>query len=170
MRKIVIILLFIGQTLSAQQNGKYPIASDVESLSGILSAAYDAISGEEGTLRQLERIKSLYAPNGIISKNSVNNGIVDREVMNLDEFHKGFANQREYSFYEEEINREVRIFGTIATVWSTYQIRNEKNGPIKSRGINNIQLHFKDNRWWILCWSWDVEKENNKIPSTFDSH
>ncbi|MEO1653853.1 MAG: hypothetical protein AAFU64_09925 [Bacteroidota bacterium] len=163
------LLLFSGLSTMAQTN-KYPIPSDVATLSGIISAAYDAISGEKGSPRQLERIKSLYAAPGIISKNSVINGIQDREVMGIDAFHQRFAKLREYDFYEEEINREVRIFGSIATVWSTYQIRQTKDGPIFSRGINCLQLHYKNKRWWILSWSWDVEREGNVIPRTFDSY
>ena len=32
----------------------------------------------------------------------------------------------ETAFYEKEINREVRIFGNIAHVWSTYETQLEK--------------------------------------------
>lgn len=163
----IVLFLFSSFTVIAQKN-TYPLPKDVVTLSGIIEAAYDAISGEEGSPRQVNRIKSLYIPNGIISKNSVIDGSYSREVLTIDEFQKRFPAIRKSSFYEEEINREVRIFGTIASVWSSYQIRNAKNGPIVHRGINNIQLHFKDSRWWIVSWSWDAETEKNKIPASFD--
>ena len=165
---IALLLLLSSLTTVAQQT--YPPRKDVTTLSGILSAAYESISGEVGTPRQLERIQSLYAPNGIVSKNSTTDGIYNREVLTINEFHQRFKPVREYNFFEEEINREVRIFGTIATVWSTYQIHKKKDGPVVNRGINSIQLHYKEDRWWILSWAWDVERDENKIPATFDSY
>nr|WP_297913304.1 hypothetical protein [uncultured Allomuricauda sp.] len=88
----------------------------------------------------------------------------------MDKFYEGMGDLRESGFFEEEINREVRIFGNMAHVWSTYQVRHHKNGPVVRRGINSIQLHFKDNRWWIVSWGWDGESEENRIPASFDSY
>jgi len=153
----------------AQEN--YPLENKkLQTISGIIAEAYEAISGEAGTLRQLDRIKSLYAPNGIVSKNSSIDGKEDREDLTLKQFHERFPLQREQAFYEEEINREVRIFGNIASVWSTYQIKNSKEGPVVRRGINSFQLHYKDGRWWILSWSWDPERSENRIPASFDRY
>ena len=165
-------VMFFSLTALAQepQNKLYPLPADVESISGILTAAYDVISGEAGAPRQWERDRSLHSANAIISKNVMIDGKPDREVITLDQFYAGFNDRLESGFFEEEINREVRIFGTIAHVWSTYQQRNIKNGPIIGRGINSIQLYFKNDRWWILSWNWDVESEGNKIPASFDSY
>lgn len=156
----------------AQQdkNEVYFPLEDVATLSGIITIAYNGISGEAGTSRQLEKMKSLYAPNAIIFKNTSIKGKPSRKVLTLNEFYSEMGNIRESGFFEEEINREVRIFGNIAQVWSTYQVRHDKNGPIIRRGINSLQLHFKDNRWWILSWGWDGESETNRIPTSFDSY
>ncbi len=164
------VCFLLWSLMSYCQEKTYPIAEDVVSLSAIIDAAYDAISGSAGTARPVDRIASLYMPNGIISKNTITDGQYDREVMTIDEFQQRFPVTRENSFYEKEINREVRIFGTIATVWSTYEIRYSKNGPVEHRGINSIQLHYKDGRWWIISWSWDAENEHNPIPASFDMH
>lgn len=169
---IAAFFLFYGLIAIGQEASKkvYPSAKDVETLSGIIASAYEGISGEAGTSRQLEKMKALYAPNAIIFKNTSIEGKPSREVLTVDEFYNGMGDLRESGFFEEEINREVRIFGTIAHVWSTYQVRMVKSGPIIHRGINSLQLHFKNNRWWILSWGWDGENEENKIPASFDSY
>ncbi len=165
-------LFFSSLTTMAQETQKkvYLSPEDVETLSGIIATAYDGISGEAGTSRQLERMRTLYAPHAIISKNTLIEGKPSREVLTLEEFYSGMGDLRESGFFEEEINREVRIFGTIAHVWSSYRIRNSKNGPILRRGINSIQLQYKDNRWWILSWIWDAERAGNKIPASYDAY
>lgn len=139
----------------------------VESIAGILSAAYRLISGDIGTKRHLDSVAMLYVPNGIVSKNVTVDGVAQREVLTLGEFHERFAARREYSFYEEEANREVRLFGGIASVWSTYEIRDERGGPVKSRGVNSFQLHYHEDRWWIVSWTWDAETAEHPIPRTF---
>ncbi|BFP42480.1 hypothetical protein FGF1_33250 [Flavobacteriaceae bacterium GF1] len=169
---LISIFLLFSSVIIAQEAQKkvYSSPDDVGTLSGIIATAYDGISGEAGTSRQLEKMRSLYAPNAIISKNTRIEGKPSREVLTLEEFYSGTGDFRESGFFEEEVNREVRIFGTMAHVWSTFQIRHTKNGPITRRGINSMQLHFKNDRWWILSWSWDAESEENKIPASFDSY
>ena len=166
------LVLFSSLITIAQEAQKKASSSpeDVGTLSGIIAIAYHGISGEAGTSRQLEKMKTLFASNAIIFKNTSIGEKPSREVLTLDEFYGGMGDLRESGFFEEEINREVRIFGNIAHVWSTYQVRYDKNGLIIRRGINSMQLHFDENRWWIISWGWDGEREGNTIPSTFDSH
>lgn len=148
----------------------YPLSKDVATLSGIITAGYEVVSGGKGEPRQRERDKSLHSPNAILSYNIETDGKLDRVVLTVKEYQNGFDDMLKTGFFEEEINRETRIFGTIAHVWSTYEYRYTKDGPIKGRGINSIQLYYKDNRWWILSWNWDSESENNKIPASFDKN
>ena len=72
------------------------------------------------------------------------------------------------AFYEDEVNREVRIFGNIAQVWSTYETRFVKGGKVERRGINSIQLVFENNRWYIISWVFRGEDDQTRIPKTFD--
>lgn len=167
-----VFFLFFVFTAIAQEMKSEAKASpnSTKTLSGIVSGAYQGISGEAGSSRELTKLKELYAPNAIIFKNTSVDGKPSRQVLSVEEFFSGMSDIRESGFFEEEINREIRVFGNIAQVWSTYQIRNKKNGPIISRGINSMQLHFKDNRWWIVAWGWDGESAENKIPASFDAN
>ncbi|OOV20925.1 hypothetical protein BXU11_17165, partial [Flavobacterium sp. LM5] len=93
----------------------------------------------------------------------------EQVTMTLQEFHKE-TDEMVFStaFYESEVNREVRVFGNIAHIWSTYETRLEKDGKVERRGINSIQLIFDNNRWYIISWIFSGETDKNMIPKTFD--
>ncbi len=91
--------------------------------------------------------------------------------MSLKDFHKETDTlDAKTAFYESELTKEVRVFGNIAHVWSTYETRLEKNGPVVRRGINSVQLYYSENRWWIISWTFDKERGERKIPQTFSKN
>ena len=91
--------------------------------------------------------------------------------MSLDAFHK-LTDEiiEEDGFFESEINREVRIFGKMAHVWSSYETRLVKDGPVVRRGINSIQLLYENDRWFIVSWVFEGETKESRIPKTFDKN
>ncbi|MGU3376446.1 hypothetical protein [Chryseobacterium sp. M5A1_1a] len=143
--------------------------NDVKTIDALMKASYEVVSGEKGAKRQWERDYYLHHQKAVYS-------YFDREkqeqtTMTLQEFHKATDDMVfNTAFYENEINREVRVFGNIAHVWSTYETRLEKNGKVKRRGINSIQLIFENNRWYIISWIFYGETDTNLIPKTFDRH
>jgi hypothetical protein len=143
--------------------------NDVKTIDALIKASYEVVSGEKGAQRQWERDHYLHHPKAIYS-------YFDREKqeqvsMTLQEFHKK-TDEMVFgtAFYENEVNREARIFGNIAHVWSTYETRLEKGGKVERRGINSIQLIFENNRWHIISWTFCGETDKNIIPKTFDRH
>ena len=141
--------------------------NDVITIDALIKASYEVVSGEKGAKRQWDRDNNLHHPKAIYS-------YFDKEkqkqvTMTLQEFHKE-TDEMVFgtAFYESEINREVRIFGTIAHVWSTYETKLEKEGEVARRGINSIQLIYENNRWYIISWIFCGETNNNIIPKTFD--
>jgi len=147
----------------------FPIKKDVSSINGLMKAFYEVVSGEAGEKRQWKRDISLHNPKAIISYISTVNGEHKQVTLSLEDFHKETDNMvLETAFYETEINREVKIFGNIANVWSTYETRLEKNGLVARRGINSLQLFYSTNKWQIISLIFDRETENNRIPQTFN--
>ncbi len=144
----------------------YPNSKDVSTISGLIDATYEVVSGRIGEKRQWERDASLHHPKAIYSyKNSQNQQV----TIPVKSFHDDTQSLiMTTDFFESEINREVRIFGNIAHVWSTYETRLSEGGPIERRGINSIQLIFEEERWWIISWIFDKESPSNRIPQTFD--
>ncbi|MDM1555866.1 hypothetical protein PYS58_07865 [Chryseobacterium indologenes] len=140
---------------------------DAKTIDAIMKASYEVVSGEKGAKRQWERDQYLHHPKAVYSY--FDKEKQEQATLTLQEFHQATDDMVfNTAFYENEINREVRVFGNIAQVWSTYETRLEKNGQVKRRGINSIQLIFENNRWYIISWIFSGETDKNIIPKTFD--
>ncbi|WP_294328921.1 hypothetical protein [uncultured Chryseobacterium sp.] len=140
---------------------------DAKTIDAIMKASYEVVSGEKGAKRQWERDQYLHHPKAVYSYFDKEKQV--QATLTLQEFHQATDDMVfNTAFYENEINREVRVFGNIAQVWSTYETRLEKNGQVKRRGINSIQLIFENNRWYIISWIFSGETDKNIIPKTFD--
>lgn len=147
----------------------FPLKEDVSTINGLMKAFYEVVSGEAGEKRQWERDLSIHNPKAVYSYMSNVNGELQQVTLSLEEFHKETDNMvLETAFYETEINREVKIYGNIANVWSTYETRLEKNGIVARRGINSVQLFYSKNKWEIISLIFDRETANNRIPITFN--
>lgn len=141
--------------------------NDAKTIDAIMKASYEVVSGEKGAKRQWERDHYLHHPKAVYSY--FDKVKQEQVTLTLQEFHQATDDMVfSTAFYEKEINREVRIFGNIAQVWSTYETRLEKNGKVARRGINSIQLIFENNRWYIIAWIFSGETDQNLIPKTFD--
>lgn len=152
-----------------KQSVQYPLSEDVSTINGIIKAFYEVVSGEAGEQRQWQRDLSLHNSSAVYSFYDALNGSSEQLVMTLSDFHKETDEMvLKTAFYESEINREVRLFGNIAHVWSTYETRLVKDGPVERRGINSIQLFYDKDRWWIISLLFDRERNNLTIPRTFD--
>lgn len=166
--KIILIILFMTASNLSTAQSKYPLKKDVETIDGLIKATYEIVSGKKGTKRQWERDQSLHHSKAIYSYKNAK-GI--QVTVPVNEFHKDTENMVIHTdFFEYEINREVRIFGNIAHVWSTYETKLKENGPVERRGINSLQLIYLNNRWWIVSWVFEKETLENKIPKSFDKH
>ncbi|MFD0861475.1 hypothetical protein ACFQ1M_04600 [Sungkyunkwania multivorans] len=167
--KLLALSLFLCFATNAQESNKnkYPLKEDVTTIDGIIKAYYDVISGPAGAPRNWERDKSLHHPNALISvtgKDKDNKPFI--MVQSLPDYHKSFGIPKT-GFWEYEIKREIQEFGNIAHVWTTYETRQEQNGPVTERGINSIQLYHDGHRWWILSWMFDSERNDNPIPEKY---
>lgn len=167
--KLILIVSMTTQNSKAQELTKnYPLEKDVLTIDGIIKAFYEVVSGEAREKRQWERDLSIHNPNAIYSYLDNVNGELKQVTMSLKDFHKETDLMvMETAFYESEINREVRIFGNIAHVWSTYETKLIKNGPVARRGINSIQLFLENGKWSIVSLIFERERAE-KIPKTFE--
>lgn len=153
---------------SGHGNDMYPDVvadpNDVSSIDAIIKAAYENISGEAGP-KNLTRYRSLYIKNAQFIMD-----IGDKHIVKSVEAILGDPDYavRKQSFYENEIRREIQHYGNIATVFSTYETRRQKDDekPM-SRGINNFQLLNDGKRWWIVSWFWQRENDRFPIPEKY---
>ena len=146
--------------------GAEPAApQDVATLDGILAAFYEVISGPAGEPRQWDRDRTLYLPGARQVATGVTGSKPYALVMDHAEYveRSNDAMLRE-GFFESEIHRAVERFGNLAHVYSTYESRRSRDGPVFARGVNSIDLYFDGTRWWIAAVAWDSERPENPIP------
>ena len=168
MRQFLVYLttIFIMTTIRANaQNTAFE--KDAQTIDALIKASYEVVSGEKGAKRQWERDRYLHHPQAVYSYFDKEKG--KQVTVSLDAFHQATDKMVfNTAFYESEVKREVRVFGNIAQVWSTYETRLEEDGKVERRGINSIQLVYENNRWYIVSWVFCGENESNIIPRTFD--
>lgn len=156
--------LTLAQAPSTSVNDKY--TKDVSTEKAIISALYDVISGEPGEARNWERFKYLFSKDAfLIPTNKNTAGVFGYRAMTPDDYITMFSTRVKTGFFERELKHEVVSFGTIAHVFSTYETKETKNGPITNRGINSIQLFYDQNRYYIMNVFWCAESLGFSLPA-----
>ncbi|HYL69647.1 MAG TPA: nuclear transport factor 2 family protein [Candidatus Limnocylindria bacterium] len=142
---------------------------DVSSLDGIIKAFYEVISGPVGEPRQWSRDRTLYIPGvRFVAMSEDAKGQPVAHVTDHQQFVDSTNTQLvQKGFFEWEIHRETKRFGNIAHIFSTYESRLTKDGPVIARGVNSIELYWDGKRWWIAGAIWDDERKDNPIPKDF---
>ncbi|HZY39402.1 MAG TPA: hypothetical protein VFE53_22255 [Mucilaginibacter sp.] len=163
----IILSLSIDDNCHAQVKTKF--GDNVSSLDGIMKAYYDVVTVKKGEKPSYDRDSLLHFGNvqvGWAVKGK--NGKMSFKYVSLKEFHGLTDGDLAASgFYEREISRKVQKFGAIYHVWSTYETRHTKTGPMVERGINSIELFYDGARFWILGWFFDAERKDNPIPAAY---
>ncbi len=158
------LILFFGlSSTTFGQNEEKP--NDVESIDHIITALYEVISGPAGQ-RDWDRMQSLFKPGATMGAvNQTEEGEMRYVTMTPEEYkQRNDEYFRNNDFWEEEIDRKVFEFGEMATVQTSYEILNDKDGEASQRGVNSVQLVYDQDRWWITSITWNTERDDNPIP------
>ncbi|WP_047417427.1 hypothetical protein [Cellulophaga sp. Hel_I_12] len=158
-----LIILLLSATLHSQSLDEN-YAEDVKTISKIIDAYYAVISGASDAPWQFERDRYLHTDTAIITRLD-DNGNAD--IHTLEAEYIPLLLLPKVDFYEKEIKRNVSQFGHMAQVWSAYEVRTDPEIASKVRGLNSIQLHFENGRWFIDSWTTQMETETNAIVTRF---
>ena len=93
------------------------------------------------------------------------NGKAESHVLEVEYVPMALAPKED--FYEKELKRKVTHFGNLAQVWSAFEIRTDPKIVSNIRGLNSIQLHYENGRWFIDSWTCEMESEKNKLVTRF---
>ena len=144
--------------------------ADVASIDAIITAVYDAISGEAGEARDWDRFRSLFADGATLSAVGRNAaGQVGRVVMTPDSYveRSGAVLERD-GFIEAEIGRVTEEYALIAHAFSTYEsYRSASDTEPFARGINSFQLMNDGERWYVVSIFWQSEGPDFPIPDGY---
>jgi hypothetical protein len=154
----------------AQPSAPQPAArpDDVRTIDGIVRAYYEIVSGPADQPRDWARDSTLYIDQvRFVAAGTGPAGERRIRVMDHGEFAEYSAPVFAGGFYERELHRVTRRYGSIAHVFSTYETRTTPTGPVAGRGVNSLQLFHDGDRWWIASATWQAERPDAPIPAEF---
>ncbi len=166
MNKIIltsISIIFACNSIFGQTN-KEKYAEDVKSVEAIINAYYDVVSGSSSEPWEFERDKYIHSKNAVITRLD-ENGKAESHALEAEYIPIGLSPKED--FYEKELKRIVSKYGNIAQVWSAFEIRTEPKTESNIRGLNSIQLHYENGRWWIDSWTCEMESDKNTLVDDF---
>jgi len=166
MNKIILTSISLIFTLNSVfgQTNKEKYAKDVESIEAIITAYYDVVSGSSSEPWEFERDKYIHSKNARITRlNEI--GTAESHTLEAEYIPIGLLPKED--FYEKELKRVVSKYGNIAQVWSAFEIRTDPKTETNIRGLNSIQLHFENGRWWIDSWTCEMESDKNALVVDF---
>ena len=139
---------------------------DVSSIDGVVRALYEVISGPAGAARDWDRERRLFFPGGRLVPTKLGpEGRPIADVFDIEGYIASRAPMFEKdSFFETELARRTIVFGNIAHVLSSYELKRTPDGKPFVRGVNSIQLFHDGTRWWVLSIAWDNERPGNPLP------
>ena len=145
-----------------------PLANpaDVASIEALIKATYEVISGPAGQ-RNWNRFYSLFLPDAQMGSMApaAEGQSVFRAITPQGYQKSSGPFFMKNGFYEEELKKNVRQFGNIASVESSYQFRFSPQGKIEQRGVNYFTLVKSNGRWWISSLIWQNEDPNLPLPA-----
>lgn len=158
----VVSLLFCSSAFSQTTDEKY--SNDVKSIDAIMNAYYDVVSGSSTDPWEFERDKYIHSKNAVITRLDDNG---KAESHSLEAEYVPILLSPKEDFHEKELKRKVSHFGNIAQVWSAFEIRTKPEVESNIRGLNSIQLHYENGRWWIDSWTCEMASETNALVTDF---
>lgn len=163
--KFLFILLCISIEATAQQKD---YSTDVTSIDAITSTLYQVISGEPDSPRDWDRFKNLFNPDArLIPTRKDENGKLIIKALSPEEYVQLFQSRIPTGFFERELHRTSEEYGTVVHLFSTYETRDKKDGPITNRGINSIQLFFDGARYYVVNIFWCAESMGFILPEKY---
>lgn len=167
-----ISIIFIALLLafnSFAQTANY--VNDTKTLESTITALYEVISGGPGVPRDWVRFKNLFKPDSrLIPTRKDDQGKLDIKVISPDEYVELFTSRIPAGFFERELSKKVEEYGTVTHVFSTYETKEKKDGPVTNRGINSIQLFKDQDRYYIVNIFWCAESMGFELPKKYLSN
>ena len=146
-------------------------ADNLSTVDGIIHALYDAISGPVGEERNWNEFRDLFAENArMYTAVPVKDSGSDLRCITPQEYaDRNKTRLADIGFNEEELYRITNSFGAGTQVLSTYELHfTNKDGEQEiTKGINNIQLYFDGQRYYIVSIFWDANAKNIEVPERY---
>lgn len=173
LRLLLVAVLLFGASCGSV-TGHRPASLDSAAAAEVgatVDALYAVISGPAGQKRDWNRLRELFHKDArmvpLVPRRG-SDGVAAMLITPEDYIQRSGPSLEKEGFYEQEIHRELQLFGDFAHVWSTYEGRRalDDEQPFLE-GINSIQLVRVDGRWQVLSLLWEQAAQAGPIPSRY---
>jgi hypothetical protein len=169
-----LFILFLSVALTHNtyaQSWNKDTSNDLNTVNGIIHSLYNAISGSSGQDRDWSSFRTLFAENArmyIAVPNKDNNTSL-RCITPAEYIERNKTRLADIGFNETELYRITNSYGAGTQILSTYETHFlNKNGEQEiTQGINNIQLYFDGQRYYIVSIFWDGNAKNIQVPDRY---
>jgi hypothetical protein len=148
---------------NAQQAPSCPSSKNLPEL---VKAIDDAISGPADKERNCFR--ALFRPSATLTALMVDkNGILRPTEFTVEDWIERVKKRGSTPLYERQVKFSSETYGSIAHLWSTYEIRDTPEGAAKARGINSIQAIYDGEEWRVAEILWQAESPSTPVPEKY---
>jgi hypothetical protein len=172
MKKIALSLFLAGAFLAQPLHAQAPPAPASVSclpsgtLDELIKAIDDAVSGPADKDRAC--LKALLLPEARLSPLAkAEDGTYTPHILTVDGWIEAVRKRGSAAFYERQVKVSSDVYGHIAHLWSTYEIRPTPDGKAQVRGINSIQAINDGKRWRVIEFLWEAETPAETIPARY---
>jgi len=166
---LLICIMLTGNIFS--QTGSADSTAGLSSVNGIIYSLYNVISGPSGQVRDWNLFRSLFAENArmYIAVPDKDGTSALRSITPEEYVQRNKTRLPDIGFTEDELYRITNSFGAGTQIFSTYESHfTNKNGEEEiTKGINNIQLYFDGQRYFIVSIFWDANAKNIEVPDRY---
>ncbi len=132
----------------------------------MIKAVDDAVSGPGDKDRAC--LRALLLPSATLNPLAkAADGSFAPHVLTVDGWIEAVRKRGSAVFYERQVKVSSDVYGHIAHLWSTYEIRETPDGKTQVRGINSIQAVNDGTRWRVFEILWQAETPAEPVPARY---
>jgi len=162
---LIAALTVIAPALTAQ-TAPSAACPPTANLDQLITAIDEAVSGPADKDRTC--LRDVMLPDArLIPVSKLPNGTIAPHILTIDGWIDAVRKRGSGIFYERQIKVKSEVFGPIAHLWSTYEVRPTPDGKAEIRGINSIQAVFDGQRWRVIEITWHAETPADPVPAQY---
>jgi hypothetical protein len=173
MKRIAILLALAASVIAPQLQAQAAAAPEAApaclptgTLDELIKALDDAVSGPADKDRAC--LRALLLPEARLSPTTkAADGAIAPHVLTVDGWIEAVRKRGSAVFYERQVKVSSDVYGHIAHLWSTYEVRPTPDGKAQVRGINSIEAVNDGTRWRILEILWQAETPAEPVPARY---
>lgn len=163
---LVLAAAALSSTAIAQTPAPAPTCPSTKTLDDLMKAVDAAISGPTDQDRTCFR--DLFLPDAQLAPIvKAPDGSFTPHLLTVDGWIAAVQKSSHKIFYEHQAKYSSDIYGNLAHLWSTYEVRLEPDAKPLIRGINSFQAVNDGTRWRFQSIVWLAETPDTPIPAKY---